>query len=98
MLIVAKTSNSVGFDYPEGLQPDFLVTESISTYGVLGDPRAFIKLCYWKINGTNRMMRPNTTTDFEFFKDSKSMRRFQNEMYLKVKRALESFGVTEQLF
>jgi hypothetical protein len=36
-LIVAKTSNSVGFgDYPEGLQPDFLVTESISTYGVLG--------------------------------------------------------------
>jgi hypothetical protein len=49
-LIVAKTSNSVGFgDYPEGLQPDFLVTESISTYGVLGDPiRAFIKLCYWK--------------------------------------------------
>jgi hypothetical protein len=37
-LIVAK-SNSVGFgDYPEGLQPDFLVTESISTYGVLGDP------------------------------------------------------------
>jgi hypothetical protein len=29
------------------------------------------------------MMRPNTTTDFEFFKDSKSMRRFQNEMYLE---------------
>jgi hypothetical protein len=44
-------------------------------------------------------MRPNTTTDFEFFKDSKSMRRFQNEMYLeRAKRALESFGVTEQLF
>jgi hypothetical protein len=99
-LIVAKTSNSVGFgDYPEGLQPDFLVTESISTYGVLGDPsEPLLSYAIGKINGTNRMMRPNTTTDFEFFKDSKSMRRFQNEMYLEHQRALESFGVTEQLF
>jgi hypothetical protein len=40
-LIVAKTSNSVGFgDYPEGLQPDFLVTESIST------------MAFWEIQKT----------------------------------------------
>ena len=83
--IVAKTSNSVGFgDYPEGLQPDFLVIESISTYGVLGDPsEPLLSYAIGKINGTNRMMRPNTAIDFEFFKDSKSMRRFQNEMYLE---------------
>jgi hypothetical protein len=64
-----------------------------------GDPSEPLLSYVEKINGTNRMMRPNTTTDFEFFKDSKSMRRFQNEMYLEEhQRALESFGVTEQLF
>ena len=83
--IVLKIVNSVGFgDYFNGLQPDFLVIESISTYGVLGDPsEPLLSYAIGKINGTNRMMRPNTTTDFEFFKDSKSMRRFQNEMYLE---------------
>jgi hypothetical protein len=49
--------------------PDFMVTGSISTYGVLGDPsEPLLKLCIGKINGTNRMMRPNTATDFEFLK------------------------------
>jgi carboxyl-terminal processing protease len=29
------------------------------------------------------MLRQDLGKDFEFFKDSKSMRRFQNEMYIE---------------
>ena len=81
--IVLKIVNSVGFgDYFNGLQPDFLVKESISTYGVLGDPsEPLLSYAIGKITGTNRTLRPNTTTDFEFFKDSKFM--FGNQMYLE---------------
>ena len=81
--IVAKTSNSLGFgEYPNGLQPNFVVKETISTYGVLGDPsEPLLSYAIGKINGTNRMMRPNTTTEFEIFKDSKYL--LGNPMYLE---------------
>ena len=83
--IVLKIVNSVGFgDYFNGLQPDFLQKETASTLGVLGDPdEPLLKTAIAKITGTGRMIKPSVKQDFEFFIDSKSMRRFQNEMYIE---------------
>ena len=83
--IVLKIVNSTGFgDYFNGLQPDFLVKETISTYGILGDTsEPLFSYAIGKITGTNRMLSPNTSVDFEFFKDSKSILGMQNQMYIE---------------
>ena len=83
--IVLKIVNSTGFgDYFNGLQPDYLLKETISTYGVLGDTsEPLLSTAIGKITGTSRMLKQNTGVDFEFFKDAKSMRRFQNQMYIE---------------
>lgn len=83
--IVLKIVNSVGFgDYFNGLQPDFLLKETISTFGVLGDPsEPLLSLAIGKITGTNRMLKQNNGLDFELFKDSKSILGIQNQMYIE---------------
>jgi C-terminal processing protease CtpA/Prc len=83
--IVLKIVNSIGFgDYFNGLQPDFLVKETISTYGILGDTsEPLLSYAIGKITGTNRMLSQNTNVDFEFFKDSKSVLGIQNQMYIE---------------
>jgi hypothetical protein len=48
--------------------------------------RAFVQsYAIGKINGTNRMMRPNTATDFEFLKILPSMRISKAKCILKKK-------------
>lgn len=81
--IVARTSNSLSFgEYPKGLQPDFTVTETISTFGVLGDPtEPLLSYAIGKIKGTNRTIHSNTAPQFEFYSDSKSLNG-RKEMYL----------------
>ena len=83
--IVLKIVNSTGFgDYFNGLQPDYLLKETISTYGVLGDPsEPLLSTAIGKITGTTRMLKQNTGVDFEFFKDSKSIKGIQNQMYIE---------------
>ena len=82
--IVLKIVNSVGFgDYFNGLQPDFLQKETLSTLGTLGDAaEPLLRVAIGKITGTGRMMKQTPGKEFQFFKDSKSMNRFKNEMYL----------------
>ncbi|MFV8379409.1 S41 family peptidase [Flavobacterium sp. LB3R33] len=83
--IVLKIVNSTGFgDYFNGLQPDYLLKETISTYGVLGDPsEPLLSTAIGKITGTTRMLKQNTGINFEFFKDSKSIKGIQNQMYIE---------------
>ncbi|UFH46252.1 peptidase S41 [Flavobacterium galactosidilyticum] len=82
--IVLKIVNSVGFgDYFNGLQPTFLAKETLSTLGVLGDTaEPLLRTAIEKITGTARMTKQTPGKEFQFFKDSKSMSRFKNEMYI----------------
>ncbi|MEC5166201.1 carboxyl-terminal processing protease [Flavobacterium sp. PL11] len=83
--IVLKIVNSDGFgDYFNGLQPNFLIKETVSNLGVLGDSsEPLLRVALSKITGTGRVMKQVATDDFKTFKDSKSFRRFKNEMYLE---------------
>jgi C-terminal processing protease CtpA/Prc len=83
--IVLKIVNSVGFgDYFNGLQPDFLLKETISTLGTLGDTsEPLLSLAISKITGNARMINKIPGVEFEFFKDSKSVKGFQNQMYIE---------------
>ncbi|WP_338647861.1 S41 family peptidase [Flavobacterium sp. KS-LB2] len=83
--IVLKIVNSTGFgDYFNGLQPDYLLKETISTYSVLGDPsEPLLSTAIGKITGTTRMLKQNTSKEFEFVNDTKSIKGIQNQMYLE---------------
>ena len=82
--IVLKIVNSVGFgDYFNGLQPNFTLKETLSTLGTLGDAaEPLLSTAISKITGTGRMIKSTPGKEFQRFKDSKSMNRFQNEMYI----------------
>ncbi|MFM1754667.1 MAG: hypothetical protein RLZZ236_1606 [Bacteroidota bacterium] len=83
--IVLKIVNSEGFgDYFNGLTPTHELKETISTYGVLGDVNEpLFKLAIAKITGTGKMSTQSTGKQFDFFKDSNSMKPFGNQMYLE---------------
>jgi C-terminal processing protease CtpA/Prc len=83
--IVLKIVNSEGFgDYFNGLTPTHELKETISTFGVLGDVNEpLLKLAIAKITGTGKMTTQSTGTQFNFFRDSKSMNPFGNQMYLE---------------
>ncbi|MFV8442641.1 S41 family peptidase [Flavobacterium sp. LB2P44] len=83
--IVLKIVNSVGFgDYFGGLQPDFLLKETLSTLGILGDTtEPLLSTAIGKITGTSRVLKQSQGKDFEFFKDAKSIKGIQNQMYLE---------------
>ena len=82
--ITFKIVNSVGFgDYFSGLQPNFTLKETLSTLGTLGDAaEPLLSTAISKITGTGRMIKSTPGKEFQRFKDSKSMNRFQNEMYI----------------
>jgi C-terminal processing protease CtpA/Prc len=83
--IVLKIVNSDDFgDYFNGLTPTHELKETISTFGVLGNENEpLLKLAISKITGTGKMTIQSTGKQFEFFKDSKSMNPFGNQMYLE---------------
>jgi C-terminal processing protease CtpA/Prc len=83
--IVLNIVNSVGFgDYYTGLQPDFSVKETLSTLGVLGDSaEPLLSTAIGKITGTTRMSKQSPGQDFKFFKDAKSIKGVQNQMYIE---------------
>ena len=83
--IVLKIVNSDGFgDYFNGLQPNFLIKETVSNLGVLGDSsEPLLSLAIAKITGTGRVMKQVGKDDFKSFKDSQSFTRFKNEMYIE---------------
>ena len=82
--IVLKIVNSAGFgDYFNGLQPNYTLKETLSTLGTLGDTaEPLLSAAISKITGTGRIMKQTPGKEFQFFKDSKSMSRFKNEMYI----------------
>jgi C-terminal processing protease CtpA/Prc len=83
--IVLKIVNSAGFgDYQNGLVPNFALKETVSTLDVLGSPtEPLLSLAIGKITGTKRMKQSVPGLEFDYFKDSKSMNGFQNQMYLE---------------
>ncbi|RBN51842.1 S41 family peptidase [Flavobacterium psychrolimnae] len=83
--IVLKIVNSVGFgDYFNGLKPDFLQKETLSTLGVLGNTaEPLLSTAIGKITGTSRMSKQIPGKEFEFFTDAKSIKGIQNQMYIE---------------
>lgn len=84
--LVLKIVNSVGFgDYQSGLEPTFLLKETISTLDVLGSPtEPLLNLAIGKITGTAKMKQPaEGGIQFDYFKDSKSVNGLQNQMYIE---------------
>ena len=83
--IVLKIVNSVGFgDYYNGLTPDFLQKETISTFGILGDTsEPLLRTAIAKITGTGKMIQQTPGKQFDFFKDAKSVKGIQNQMYIE---------------
>ena len=82
--IVLKIVNSTGFgDYFNGLQPDYLLKETVLTYGVLGETsEPLLSTAIGKITGTGKMLKQSPEKDFKFFTDSKSINGLQNQMYI----------------
>ncbi|QZK90926.1 peptidase S41 [Flavobacterium sp. CHNK8] len=82
--IVLKIVNSVGFgDYQNGLQPDFLQKETISTMGVLGDvDEPLLKTAIAKITGTGRLISQKQRADYEEFSSSQAVNGL-NQMYIE---------------
>ena len=62
-----------------------MLKEKLGALGILGDKaEPLLNLALERITGKKiaRIMKKSPIKDFEFFKDSKSMNRFQNEMYI----------------
>lgn len=83
--IVLKIVNSDNFgDYFNGLTPTHELKETITTFGILGDVNEpLLKAAIGKITGTGKLIQQSTGKQFNFFKDSKSMSPFGNQMYLE---------------
>ncbi|GIZ07671.1 S41 family peptidase [Flavobacterium sp. UMI-01] len=73
--IVAYTVNKNGFgDYQSGLKPTFTLKESVSTYGVLGDPsEPLLKTAISKITGITAKTSLSTTQTWKEIGDSKNL-------------------------
>lgn len=83
--LVLKIVNAAGYgDYQSGLVPDFLLEETLSTLDVLGSPsEPLLKFAIGKITGTGKIKAPIQGKQFDYFKDSKSINNFQNQMYIE---------------
>lgn len=83
--IVLKIVNADGFgDYQSGLTPTFQQAETITTFGTLGDSNEpLLSLAIGKITGTKRGVPTEKGQSFRYFKDSKSINGFRNDMYLE---------------
>lgn len=83
--IVLKIVNSDGFgDYFNGLIPNYELKETISTFGVLGSTtEPLLSTAIGKITGTAKMLKQTKGKDFDYFKDAKSIKGLQNQMYIE---------------
>ena len=83
--IVLRITDKNGFgDYVNGLEPTIEQAENLANLGVIGDqnePLFNTAINYILDNG--RMGQRYTEDKQVYFKDSKSIRRFGNEMYLE---------------
>jgi C-terminal processing protease CtpA/Prc len=82
--IVLKIVNGVGFgDYQSGLQPTYILKETIGNLGILGSTtEPLLSTAIAKITGTGKLAQPILGKEFNYFKDSKSINGLQNQMYL----------------
>ena len=82
--IVLKIVNADDFgDYFTGLVPTVELKESLSNLDVLGSTtEPLLSTAIGQITGVSRMMKQSPAKEFELFKDSKSITRLQNQMYL----------------
>ena len=80
--IVLKIVNSEGFgDYPAGLPADYLLLEDLGNLAVLGsDTEPLFNEAINQITASGRKIQSPLRT-FQHFKDSKSLRNLQNQMY-----------------
>ncbi|MFV8344413.1 S41 family peptidase [Flavobacterium sp. XS2P39] len=83
--IVLKIVNSDGFgDYYNGLQPDYQLKETLSTLGILGNTsEPLLSTAIGKITGTGKMLKQSTGKEYNYFKDAKSIKGLQNQMYIE---------------
>jgi C-terminal processing protease CtpA/Prc len=83
--IVLKIVNSDGFgDYYNGLIPNYELKENLSSLGILGNTtEPLLSTAIGKITGTGKMLRQSPEKDFDYFKDTKSIRGIQNQMYIE---------------
>lgn len=81
--IVLKTVNKIGFgDYSSGIDPQVILEERLSTLGVLGTPtEPLYAAAIAKITQQGRGIATDNAPALKTFKDSKSIKRFGNEMY-----------------
>lgn len=81
--IVLKTVNKNGFgDYSDGIGPEVILKEKLTTLGVLGDPaEPLYAAAIAKITQLGRSLPQDNEPALKTFKDSKSIMRFGNEMY-----------------
>ena len=82
--IVLKIVNADDFgDYFTGLVPTVGLKESLSNLDVLGSTtEPLLSTAIGQITGVSRMIKKSTAKEFKLFKDSKSITRLQNQMYL----------------
>lgn len=83
--IVIKTINKDGFgDYQDGLVPTFTQAENPANLGILGnEDEPFLSTALGLINGNAKFKFQNNHHLGKEFKNSKSLQKFGNEMYLK---------------
>ncbi|HEX8270238.1 MAG TPA: S41 family peptidase [Flavobacterium sp.] len=82
--IVLKVVNRDGFgDYQQnGLAPDYLLLENLANLGVLGsETEPLLSTAIGQITGNGRMLKQNPSRSFRHFKDLKSLKDIQNQMY-----------------
>ena len=82
--LVLKIVNGAGFgDYQSGLDPIFLLKETISTLDVLGSTNEpLLKTAISKITGISRVKQSSAGIQFDYLNDSKAANSMKNQMYL----------------
>ncbi len=83
--IVLKIVNAAGFgDYFSGLTPTHSLKENFGNLGILGNTtEPLLSTAIGKITGTAKMIIKGPEKDFNYFKDSKSLLDFQDQMYIE---------------
>lgn len=83
--IVLKIVNKDGFgDYEAGIEPTIPLAEDLNNMGVLGNPEEpLFAEAIAQINGEGRPWGRQNVKAHKHFKDSKSILRFGNEMYIE---------------
>lgn len=82
--IVLRVLNKNNFgDYAAGIEPNASQPEDFGNLGVLGDPTEPLYAAAIDLITGGGRHAPNTAEPVRLFKDSKSMKRFGNEMFIE---------------